>query len=122
MTLFGFGRIRDAASGPDVLDNRTVALLRPRTREQTIGDDAALQRFVLVMVRGDEARHDDCSGAVDDLGVACGDRWCDFGNSLPVDQDVGLFEVAHPRVEAQHDTAAQENSALSAVADQALEI
>jgi hypothetical protein len=42
--------------------------------------------------------------------------------SLPVDQDVGLFEVAHPRVEAQHDTAAQENSALSAVADQALEI
>jgi len=48
--------------------------------------------------------------------------WCDFGNFLPVDQDVGLFEVAHPRVEAQHDTAAQENSALSAVADQALEI
>jgi hypothetical protein len=67
-------------------------------------------------------RHDDCPRAVDDFGVACGDRWCDFGNSLPVDQDVGLFEVAHPRVEAQHDTAAQENSALSAVADQALEI
>ena len=109
-------------SGPDVLDNRTVALLRPRTREQTIGDDAALQRFVLVMVRGDEPRHDDCSGAVDDFGVACGDRWCDFDNALPVDQDIGLFEVAHPRVEAQHDTAAQENSALSAVADQALEI
>jgi hypothetical protein len=74
------------------------------------------------MVRVDKARHDDCSGAVDDFGVACEDRWCDFGNSLPVDQDVGLFEVAHPRVEAQHDTAAQENSALPAVADQALEI
>ena len=81
-----------------------------------------MRRFVLVMVRVDKARHDDCSGAVDDFGVACGDRWCDFGNSLPVDQDVGLFEVAHPRVEAQHDTAAQENSALSAVADQALKI
>jgi hypothetical protein len=74
------------------------------------------------MVRVDKARHDDCPGAVDDFGVACGDRRCDFGNSLAVDHDVGLFEVAHPRVEAQHDTAAQENSALSAVADQALEI
>src|SRR5215467_7152475 len=78
--------ICNAASGPDVLDNRTVALLRPITPEQTIGDHAALQRFVLMMVRGDEARHDDCSGAVDDFGVACGDRWCDFGDSLPVDQ------------------------------------
>jgi hypothetical protein len=104
------------------MDNRTVALLRPRTREQTIGDDAALQRFVLVMVSGDEARHYDCSGAVDDFGVSCGDRWCDFGNSLPVDQDVGLFEVAHPRIEAQHGTAAQKNSALSAVTDQPLDI
>jgi hypothetical protein len=74
------------------------------------------------MVRGDEARHDDCAAAVDDFGVACGDRWRDFGNSLPVDQDVGPFEVAYPRVEAQHDAAAQENSALPAVADQALEI
>jgi hypothetical protein len=62
-------RIGDVASGPDVLDNRTVALLRPPAREQTIGDDAALQRFVLVMVRVDEARHDDCSGAVDDFGA-----------------------------------------------------
>src|SRR5262249_6510952 len=104
-------RICDAASSPDVLDNRTVALLRPRTGEQTIRDDAALQRFILVMVRGDEARHDDCSGAVDYFRVACRDRWGDFGNSLPIDQDVGLFKVAHPRVEAQHDTAAQDNSA-----------
>jgi hypothetical protein len=74
------------------------------------------------MVRVDEARHHDRSGAVDDFGVARGDRWGDLGNSLPVDQDVGLFEIAHPRLEAEHDTAAQENSALSAVTDEALEI
>ena len=120
MILFGFAGSRDAASGPDVLDNRKVALLRPRTLKQAIGYHAALQGFVLVMVRVDEARHNDCSGAVDDFGVACGDRWCDFCNSLPVDQDVG--RVANPRVEAQYNTATQENSALSAVADQALEI
>src|SRR5262249_55608516 len=68
-------RIGDAPGGPDVLNNRTVALLRPRALEQAIGDDAALQGFVLVMVRVDEARHDDCPGAVDDFGAAGGDRW-----------------------------------------------
>jgi hypothetical protein len=69
-----------------------------------------------------EARHDDCAGAVDDFGVTCGDRWGDFNNSLAVDQDVRPCEVAHPRVKAQHDPGAQEYPALSAVTDQALEI
>ena len=41
---------------------------------------------------------------------------------FPSIRTLAFFEVAHPRVEAKHDTAAQENSALSAVADQALEI
>jgi hypothetical protein len=74
------------------------------------------------MVRGDEAGHHDRSGAIDDFGVARRDRWCDLGNPLPVDEDVSLFEVPHSWIEAQHDAAAQKNSTLPSVADQALEI
>ena len=43
-------------------------------------------------------------------------------NRLPVDQDVGLLEVAHSRVEAEHDAAPQQDAALPAVADEVLEI
>ena len=115
-------RVRNAASGPDVLDDGPIGLLRPGTCEQAVGDDAALQRLVLVMVRRDEARHDDRAGAVDDLGVARGHRWRDLDDLLPVDQDVGLFEVADSRVETEDDAAAQQDAALSPVADEALEI
>src|SRR4030095_13615281 len=62
------------------------------------------------------------SGAIDDFRVAGRDRRRDLDNLLPVDQDVGLLQVAYPRVEAQDDTATQQNSALSPVTDEALEI
>ena len=69
------GRIRDPACGPDVLDDRAIGFERPGAREQAIGDDASLKRLVLVMVSGDEARHDDRARAVDDESVRDRDSW-----------------------------------------------
>ena len=112
--------IRDAARGPDVLDHRQIRLLRPRPLQEPVRDDAALQNLVLVMVRGDEAGHDDSARAVDDLGVGSSDGRCYLRDRLAVDQDVGLLEVAHLRVECEHDTAAQQNAALPSVADEVL--
>ena len=68
------------------------------------------------MVRRDEAGHDDRARAVDDLGIARGYGWSDLGDPLPVDQDVGFFEVAHLRVEAEHDASPEQDVALAAVA------
>ena len=114
--------IGDASRGPDVLHDRAVALLRPRAREQAIGDDAPLQRFVLVVVRRDEARHHDRAGAVDDFRIARGHGWCDLGNLLPVDQHIRFLEVADLRIETEHDAAAQQDAPLAPVADKSLEI
>ena len=74
------------------------------------------------MVRGDEAGHDDRARAIDDLGVAGGDVGRDLGDQLSVDQDVGLLEVAHLRVEAEHDASPQQDAAPAAVADEALRV
>ena len=46
----------------------------------------------------------------------------DVGDHLSVDQDVGLLEVAHLRVEAEHDAAPQQDAAPAAVADEVLEV
>ena len=74
------------------------------------------------MVRGDEAGHDDRARAVDHFGVAGGDVGRDMGDHLAVDQDVGLLEVAHFRVEAEHDAPPQQDAALAAVADEVLKV
>ena len=115
-------RIRDPAGRPDVLNHRPIALLRPGACKQAVRDDAPLQRLVLVMVRGDEARHDDRARAIDHFGVGGGDVGRDIGDQLSVDQDVGLLEVAHLRVEAEHDASPQQDAALAAVADEVLEV
>ena len=73
-----------------------------------------------MMVRGDEAGHDDRARAVDDLGIASRDVGCDLRDLLTVDQDVGLLEVADLRVECEHDAAAQQDAPLAAVANEVL--
>ena len=75
-----------------------------------------------MVVRRDEAGHDDRAGAVDDFCVSGGDSWRNLDDLLPVDQNVGFVEVAHLRVEAEHHAAAQQDAAPPAVADQALEV
>ena len=74
------------------------------------------------MVRGDEAGHDDRARAFDDLRIGGGEVGPDRGDLGLVDQDVGLLEVAHPRVEAEHDASPQQDAASPAVADQTLRV
>ena len=73
-----------------------------------------------MMVGRDEARHDDGARAIDHFGIGRRDRGRDLRDCLPVDEDVGLFEVADLRVETEDDAAAQQDGPLAAVADQTL--
>ena len=75
---------------------------------------------VLVMVRGDEARHHDRARAIDHLGVGGGDGGSDVRDQLAVDQNVGLLEVADSRIEAEHDASPEQDAALAAVAEEVL--
>ena len=118
-------RIGDPAGRPDVLDHRSIALLRPAPGKQAVGDQASLECFILVMMRGDEAGHYDRTRAVDDLCIGSevgGHVGSDSRDHRPVDQDVRFFEVAHARVEAEHGAAAQQDAPFPAVADEALKI
>ena len=116
----GILRIGDAARGPDVLNDGAVAFLRPCARKQSFGNDAALQRLILMMVRRDESGHDDSSRTVDDLGIGDRDVRCNLGDRFTVDQDVGLLEVSELRVERQHHASAQQNSLPTPISDQPL--
>ena len=77
---------------------------------------------VLVMMRRDEAGHDDGARAIDHLGVGGRDGGRDLCDQLAVDQDVRLFEITHLRIKAEHDASPQQDPALAAVADEALGI
>ena len=73
-----------------------------------------------MVVRGDEAGHDDRARAVDHFGIGGGETGPDLRDRLSVDQDVGLLEVTDLPVEREDDAAAQEDAALAAVADEVL--
>jgi hypothetical protein len=75
-----------------------------------------------MVVRRDEARHDDGAGTIDDLGIAGGYRRGYLGDPLAVDQHIGLVEVADSRIETQDHPAAQQDAAALAVADQSLQV
>ena len=115
-------RIDDAARGPDVLNDRAIAFLRPGAREESIRDDAALQGFVLMMVRRDESGHDDGARTVDDLGVGNGDVRRNLRDRLAVDQDVRLLEVSHPGVQGKHHASPKQNAAPPPLSDQPLKV
>src|SRR5205823_13854710 len=97
-------------------------LHRPRAGKYSVRDDGALNALVLVIVRGDEAGHDDRSRAVDDFRIGGGDRGRDLSDRFSVDQDVSFLEIADAWIETQDDAALQQDAAPSAVADQVLDI
>ena len=68
----------------------------------------ALDSFVLVVVGADEARHHDHAPAVDLPGTGV-DVGADCYDLLAFDQHVGLFEIAHRRIEREHDAALQQD-------------
>jgi hypothetical protein len=71
------------------------------------------------MMRGNEARHDDRTGAVDHFRIAGGEVGSDGRDLRPVDQDVGFLEVTNLRVETEHRASSQHDAATPAVADEA---
>ena len=46
----------------------------------------------------------------------------DLRDRLSIDQDVGVLEVAHLRIEREHDATAQEDAALASIPDQILRL
>jgi hypothetical protein len=62
----------------------------------------------LVVVRIDEARHDDAAGCVDLRRAACVQIRTDRKSFLALDQHVGLREVANLRIQRHHRTAAND--------------
>ena len=75
-----------------------------------------------MVVRGDEAGHDDRARAIDHFGIGGGEVGPDLRDRLSVDQNVSLLEVTHLPVECEDDAAAQEDAALAAVADEVLRL
>jgi hypothetical protein len=69
----------------------------------------------LVVVRRDEAGHDDCARAVDDFGVGSGDVLRNLSDGFAVDQHVTSLEVTDFGVETENNAAPQQNAALAAV-------
>ena len=62
--------------------------------EDPVGEEAAQRRLELVMVRIDEAGHDDAAAGVDHRGAAGLQVRSDGEDLLALDQHVGLGEVA----------------------------
>lgn len=96
--------------------------MRPGSLKKAVGDDAALQGFVLVMMGCDEAGHHDRARAVDDFSVGRIDDRCNRGNPLVGDENVRLLEIANFRIQSEHDAAAQQDAALATVADETLSV
>ena len=70
--------------------------------QDPVGEEAAQRGLELVVVRVDEAGHDDAPARVDDVGGARRQVRSDGKDGLALDQDVGLGEIAHPRVHRHH--------------------
>ncbi len=76
--------------------------------QNPVGEEAAQRGLELVVVRIDEAGHDDAPARVDHVGAARRQVRPDGKDGLALDQDVGLGEVAHFRVHRHHRTAAND--------------
>ncbi len=81
---------------------------RPVVDEYPVGEEAAQHGLELVVVRIDEARHDDAAARVDLRRVARVQVRSDGEDLLALDQHVGLGEVAHLRIHRHHRTAAND--------------
>ena len=76
--------------------------------EHPVGEKAAQHRLELVVVRIDEARHDDAAACVDLAGVTDMQVGPDGHDLLALDQHVGRGEVADLRVHRHHRAAAND--------------
>ncbi len=76
--------------------------------QHPVGEKAAKRRLELVMVRIDEAGHDDAPARVDRFGSACRQVRSDGENGLALDQHVSLCEIAYLGVHRHHRTAADD--------------
>src|SRR5437879_4878460 len=112
------GRCRSGnpAGRPDLLDDRYIVFRRPiassKIAKKAIGNDCALQRLVLVMMCGDESRHDDHAARVDHLGVRT-EVGAYRDDLLALDQHVGSFEIADGRIERQYDAVLDQDAAVA---------
>ena len=78
--------------------------------QQPVGEKAAQRRLELVVMRVDEAGHDDPAARVDHAGAGRPQVRADGDDLLAFDQHVGLDEIAHARVH-RHDVAAADHVA-----------
>jgi hypothetical protein len=104
----------ELAHRPDALDDRTVAFLRPhgiraRPLKVPVGVVGPLDGLVLVVVRVDKPWHDDHAPGIHDVSRRL-DLRPHHGDLGPLDQHVGLLEVAYRRVHREHDTALDQNA------------
>ena len=89
----------------EVIDDATR---RAIGQEDPVREKAPQRRLELVMVRIDEAGHDDAAAGVDHRGVARLQLRSDGEDLLALDQHVGLGEVADLRIHRHHGTAAND--------------
>src|SRR5207247_11122624 len=80
-----------------------------RKNDDASGVDASPEALVRVIVRADEAGHDDRAGTVDPLTPPVRETRPDRDDLLPLDQHVSLFKVAHLGVQAEHNAALQQD-------------
>jgi len=78
--------------------------VRPIVDKYPVGEEAAQHGLELVVVRIDEARHDDAAAGVDRRGTAHLQIRPDRKDLLALDQHVGLGKIAHVRVHRHHGT------------------
>ena len=83
--------------------------------QQPVGEEAAQRRLELVMMRVDEAGHDDAAAGVDRCSAAGAKVRPDGYDLLAFDQHVRFDEIAHLRIH-RHDVAAANEQAASRLA------
>jgi hypothetical protein len=76
--------------------------------QDPVGEKAAQRRLELMVVRVDEARHDDPAAGIDDRGGAGAQIRPDRDDLLALDQHVGLRKITDARVQRHHSPAANE--------------
>ena len=102
----------------ELLKNRLVIIvraLRPSVvDEDAVGEEAAQRRLELMVVRVDEARHDDMPGRVDDRGVRRMNGRGDLGDGRPIDEHVADRVIADALVHRQDRSALDQRAPLDA--------
>ena len=99
----------------EFLQDRPIVIVgafrSPVVDENAVGEEAAQRRLELMVMRVDEARHDDMAGGVDDGGVGRVNRGGDFDDFRAFDEHVADRKVADALVHRQHCSALDERPA-----------